>query len=69
MADLQVAESADGGDGEHAAQAEHVASQTVVSAGGAPAQPDVVEGGGDGERVEEDAAEEVHQSQVDAQHL
>lgn len=69
MADLQVAESADGSDGEHAAQAEDVASQTIVSAGGAPAQPDVVERRKDGERVEEDAAEEVHQSKVDTQHL
>lgn len=69
MTDLQVAESADGGDGEHAAQAEDVASKTVVSAGGAPTQPDVVERGGDGEWVEEEAAEEVHQSQVDTQHL
>lgn len=69
MADLQVAEDADGGDGEHAAQAEEVASETVVSAGGAPSQPGMVERGGDGERVEQDAAEKVRQGQVDAQHI
>lgn len=69
MADLQVAEAAHGGDGEHAAQAEDGVSETVVSAGAAPSQPDVLEGGGDGERVQQDAAEEVGQGQVDAQHL
>lgn len=69
MADLQVAEAADDGDGEHAAQAQDEASETVVNAGDPPSQPGVVERGEDGERVEQDAAEEVQQGQVDAQHV
>lgn len=69
VAGLQVAEDADGGDGEHAAQAEDEAAEAVVNAGGALAHPGVVEGGEDGERVEADAAEEVHRRQVDAQQL
>lgn len=69
VARLQVADDADAGDGEHAAQAEDVAAEAVVDAGGVFSQPRVVEGGQDGERVEEDAAEEVHHGQVDAQQL
>lgn len=69
VAGLQVAEDADGGDGEHAAEAEDEAAEAVVNAGGALAHPGVVEGGEDGERVEADAAEEVHRGQVDAQQL
>lgn len=69
VAGLQVAEDADGGDGEHAAQAEDEAAEAVVDAGDALSHPGVVEGGEDGERVEADAAEEVHQGQVDAQQL
>lgn len=69
VAGLQVAENADGGDGEHAAQAEDEAAEAIVNAGGALAHPGVVEGGEDGERVEADAAEEVHRGQVDAQQL
>ena len=68
-ADLQIADEADGGDGELAAQGKEVASEAVVSAGGASSQPDVVEGGVDGEWVEHDAAEEVHQGKADGQHL
>lgn len=68
-ADLQVAAGADGGDGEHAAQAEGVATQTIVNTGDVFSQPRVVEGGQDGERVEADAAEEVHYGQIDAQQL
>lgn len=69
VAGLQVAEDADGGDGEHAAQAEDVAAEPVVNTGGALSHPGVVEGREDGERVEADAAEEVHHGQVDAQQL
>lgn len=69
VAGLQVAEDADGGDGEHAAQAEDEAAEAVVNAGDALAHPCVAEGGEDGERVEADAAEEVHRGQVDAQQL
>lgn len=68
VADLQVAEAADGGDGEHAAQAEDMVSETVVGAGGAASLPGMLEVGGDGDRVEQDAAGEVSQSQVDVQH-
>lgn len=69
VAGLQVADDADGGDGEHAAQAKDVAAQAVVDAGDVFPQPGVVEGGHDGERVEADAAQEVHHSEVDAQQL
>lgn len=69
VAGLQVADDADGGDGEHAAQAEDEAAESVVDAGDVLSQPGVVEGGQDGERVEADAAQEVHHGQVDAQQL
>ncbi len=69
VACLQVAEDADGGDGEHAAQAEDVAAEAVVNARDVFSQPRVVEGGQDGERVEADAAEEVDHGQVDAEQL
>lgn len=69
VAGLHVADDADCSDGEHAAQAEDVAAQAVVDAGDLPTQPGVVEGGHDGERVEADAAQEVHHGQVDAQQL
>lgn len=69
VAGLQVADDADGCDGEHAAQAEDVAAQAVVDAGDVLPQPGVVEGRHDGERVEADAAQEVHHGQVDAQQL
>lgn len=69
VARLHVADDADGGDGEHAAQAEDVAAEAVVDAGDVLPQPGVVEGRHDGQRVEEDAAQEVHHGQVDAQQL
>lgn len=69
VARLQVAEDTDGGDGEHAAQAEDVAAEAVVNAGDVFPQPRVVEGRQDGERVEADAAEKVDHGQVDAQQL
>lgn len=69
MAGLQVADDADGSDGEHATQAKNVAAEAVVDARDVFSQPSVMEGGQDGERVETDAAEEVDHSQVDAQQL
>lgn len=69
VAGLHVANDANRGDGEHAAQAEDVAAQAVVDAGEISPQPGVVEGGHDGEWVEADAAQEVHHGQVDAQQL
>lgn len=69
VACLQVADDADGGDGEHAAQAEDVAAEAVVNARDVASQPRVAEGGQDGERVEADAAEEVDHGQVDAEQL
>lgn len=69
VAGLQVADDADGGDGEHAAQAEDEAAEAVVDAGDVFPQPGVVEGRHDGERVEADAAQEVDHGQVNAQQL
>lgn len=69
VAGLQVADDADGGDGEHAAQAEDVAAESVVNAGDVSSQPHVMERGHNGEWVKADTAEEVHHSQVDAQQL
>lgn len=69
MAGLQVADHADGGDGEHATQAKDVAAEAVINTCDVFSQPTVVERGQDGERVEADAAEEVDHGQVDAQQL
>lgn len=69
VARLQVADDADGGDGEHAAQAKNEAAKSVVNTRDVFSQPGVVKGGRNGERVEADAAEEVNYGQVDTQQL
>lgn len=69
VAHLQVAGDADGGDGEHAAQAKGKAAKSVVNASDVLSKPGVVKGGRNGEWVEADAAEEVDHGQVDAQQL
>lgn len=69
VAGFHVANDANCGYGEHAAQAEDVAAQAVVDAGDISPQPGVVEGGHDGEWVEADTAQEVHRGQVDTQQL
>lgn len=69
VARFQVADDADGSDGEHAAQAKDEAAEAVVYTRDVFSQPGVMKRGHDGERVEADAAEEVNHGQVDAQHL